>query len=65
MNYYEFLKFGVFSIIYKSFLIYFNSKKSFTASALRKADVSRSTDPVQVKPDQWDPPVIESGLTEV
>ena len=31
------------------FLIYFKSRKSFTASALRHADLSRSTDPVQVK----------------
>ena len=27
----------------------------FTTSALLHADLSRSTNPVQVKPDQWDP----------
>ena len=43
--------------IFWNFLIYFKSRKSITASALRHADLSRSTDPVQVKPDAWVPHV--------
>ena len=35
------------------------------ASALCHCDVSRSTDPVQVKPDQWGPPVSDRVLPRV
>ena len=56
MIYYEFLKFGLFSGIYKSFWIYFNSRKGL----LHQHDVmltsaSQQTGPGQT--DQWAPHV--------
>ena len=39
--------------------------KTITASVVCHAELSRSTDPVQVKPDAWGPPVSEPVLPTV
>ena len=50
MIYYEFLKFGLFSRIYKSFSIYFNSRKGL----LRQHDVMLTSAGQQDGPGQTD-----------